>query len=67
MSASTLPAAPIGEPVLRVKDLRTEFALRAGVVKAVDGVSFEVGRGRILGLSVNPARGKASPGIRSWG
>ena len=61
MSASTMRAASIGEPVLRVKGLRTEFAVRAGVVKAVDGVSFEVGRGRILGLVGDQVRYVLNP------
>lgn len=60
-------AASIGEPVLRVKNLRTEFAVRAGVVKAVDGVSFEVGRGRILGLVGESGSGKSVTGYSILG
>ena len=30
-----------GAPILVVDDLRTQFAVPAGSVKAVDGVSFE--------------------------
>ena len=67
MSAATMPAAPTSEPVLRVKDLRTEFAVRAGVVKAVDGVSFEVGRGRILGLVGESGSGKSVTGYSILG
>ena len=47
------------DAVLRVQNLRTEFAVRGGVVKAVDGVSFEVGRGRILGLVGESGSGKS--------
>ena len=36
--------------VLQVQNLRTHFFTKAGVVKAVDDVSFAVGRGKILGL-----------------
>jgi peptide/nickel transport system ATP-binding protein len=36
--------------VLAVEDLKVHFFTRAGVVKAVDGVSFEVGRGEVLGI-----------------
>ena len=62
-----MSAAPPVEPVLRVKDLRTEFAVRAGVVKAVDGVSFEVGRGRILGLVGESGSGKSVTGYSILG
>jgi peptide/nickel transport system ATP-binding protein len=36
--------------LLEVRDLRTHFLTRAGVAKAVEGVSFSLGRGEILGL-----------------
>jgi len=37
-------------PTLELRDLRTHFATRGGVVKAVDGVSLRVDRGQVLGL-----------------
>jgi peptide/nickel transport system ATP-binding protein len=37
-------------PVLEVKDLRVHFALDEGVVRAVDGVSFEVEAGQVVGI-----------------
>ena len=46
---SAIPAAAKAL-ALEVKDLRTHFFTRAGVVKAVDGVSFSVAPGRVLGL-----------------
>jgi len=46
-------------PVLEVKDLRTYFHTRDGLVKAVDGVSFEVRRGEILGLVGESGCGKS--------
>ena len=38
-------------PILEVKDLRTYFHTRTGVVKAVDGVNFELYPGETLGGS----------------
>ena len=57
----------MSEAVLRVKDLRTHFQSRAGVLKAVDGVSFEVDRGRILGLVGESGSGKSVTGYSILG
>ena len=45
--------------LLEVKDLKTYFHLSRGVVKAVDGVSFEVRRGRTLGVLGESGCGKS--------
>jgi ABC-type oligopeptide transport system ATPase subunit len=51
-------AVPAGEPLLRVRNLRTYFATAAGVVRAVDGVSFDLYPGETFIL----ARRSASSG-----
>ncbi len=52
---------------LEVRDLRTHFFTRGGVVKAVDGVSFEIGKGQILGLVGESGSGKSITGFSILG
>ena len=47
------------DPVLEVRDLRTYFHTEEGVARAVDGVSFVVGRGQTLGLVGESGCGKS--------
>lgn len=49
--------------LLEVRDLRTWFYTFKGVVKAVDGVSFSVERGEILGLVGESGCGKSITGF----
>src|SRR5438034_11844096 len=55
MSQSPEPAAPL----LDVQGLKTYFFTRDGVVRAVDGVSFSVGRGETLAVVGESGCGKS--------
>jgi peptide/nickel transport system ATP-binding protein len=65
---STIPARPISDMdsakprsdvVLSVRDLRTHFFTRDGVVRAVDGVSFDLKRGETLCIVGESGCGKS--------
>ena len=49
----------MSDTVLEVRDLHTHFFLRRGVVNAVDGVSFSLKRGEVLGLVGESGCGKS--------
>jgi ABC-type glutathione transport system ATPase component len=49
-----------GDVVLEVENLRTEFRLRAGPVRAVDGISFTVQAGECVGLVGESGCGKST-------
>src|SRR3546814_14189141 len=54
-------------PTLEVRDLATHFFTREGVVKAVDGVSFRVGKGEVLGLVGESGSGTTITGFSILG
>ncbi|MFC6824097.1 ABC transporter ATP-binding protein [Halopelagius fulvigenes] len=47
------------EPLLKVENLKTQFFTEEGTVRAVDGISFEVNEGELVGLVGESGAGKS--------
>jgi oligopeptide/dipeptide ABC transporter ATP-binding protein len=51
------------DPLLEIRDLKTHFFTRGGVAKVLDGLSFHVGKGEIVGLVGESGSGKSVTGF----
>ncbi len=49
-------------PLLEVRDLRVEFPTRRGTLTALDGVSFDIAAGEVLGVVGESGAGKSMTG-----
>jgi len=54
-------------PLLQVEDLRVEFRTDDGVLRAVDGVSFDVSAGETLGIAGESGSGKSVTNLAIMG
>lgn len=53
----------LGDPLLRIENLRTYLPLDSGAVKAVDGVNLELHHGEIIGIVGESGSGKSMTGL----
>jgi peptide/nickel transport system ATP-binding protein/oligopeptide transport system ATP-binding protein len=60
-------ALAMTEPLLEVRNLRTHFDTDRGLFRAVDGISFEVRRGRTVGLVGESGCGKSVTSLSIMG
>jgi peptide/nickel transport system ATP-binding protein len=57
------PSADEQDVLLRVRDLKTHFFSEGTVVRAVDGISYDVRRGEVLGVVGESGSGKSVSGL----
>ncbi len=54
-------------PVLSLRDLKVDFVTRRGALHAIDGVSFDIARGEVLGVVGESGAGKSVTGLAAIG
>jgi peptide/nickel transport system ATP-binding protein len=50
-------------PVLSVRNLGVEFATRRSTLRAIDGISFDIAKGEVLGVVGESGAGKSVTGL----
>src|SRR3974390_2956248 len=53
----------MSEPVLSVRNLRVEFLTRRHTLRAIDGISFDIAKGEVLGVVGESGAGKSVTGL----
>ena len=56
---NTVATAPVRKKILEVDDIRTRFHTRDGAVHAVNGISFDLSEGELLGVVGESGSGKS--------
>ena len=53
----------MSEPILSVRNLKVEFVTRHHVLRAIDGISFNIAKGEVLGVVGESGAGKSVTGL----